>query len=135
MRPDSNWYGSCVHKLACGRFTTAMTIIRTMSVSLSLIQTGAWKQKKIDPDSFENHPLVYLAPLKNTTRQTISLHESFLKIGKSCRFDLLGLKILDGNCVKWDLFIVTNTMNTYNSLMSVNLKYLFGMKYALYAGL
>ena len=34
MRLDSNWYGSLVHKLACGRFTTAMTIIRTLSVSV-----------------------------------------------------------------------------------------------------
>ena len=38
-----NWYGSLAHTLACGRFTTAMTIIRTLSVSLSMIQTGAWK--------------------------------------------------------------------------------------------
>ena len=91
-------------------------------VRVTLLDSDWGLETKIDPDSFENHPLVYLAPLKNTTRQTISLHESFLKIGKSCRFDLLGLKILDGNCVKWDLFIVTNTMNTYNSLMSVNLK-------------
>ena len=91
-------------------------------VRVTLLDSDWSLETKIDPESFENYPLVYLAPLKNTTRQIISLHESFLMIDKKCRFDFLGSKMLDGNRVKWDLFFDTNAMNTYNSLMSVNLK-------------
>ena len=79
-------------------------------------------ETKIDPNSKENSPSVYLAPLKNTTRQIVLLDESLLMIYEKCRFDFLGLTMLDGNRVKWELFFVTNTMNTYYSLMSVNLK-------------
>ena len=79
-------------------------------------------ETKIYPKSFENRPLVYLAPLKNTTRQIISLHESFLMIDKKCRFDFFALTMLDGDRVKWNLFFDTNALDSYNSLMNVNLK-------------
>ena len=91
-------------------------------VRVTLLDSDWGLETKIDPESFENHHLVYLAPLQNTTRQIISLVEILLMIDKKCRFDFLGLKMLDGNRVKWELFFVTNTMNTYYSLMSVNLK-------------
>ena len=91
-------------------------------VRVTLLDSDWGLETKIDPDSFENRPLVYLAPLKNTTRQSISLHESFLMIDKKCRFDFFALTMLDGDRVTWEIFFDTNTMNTYNSLMSVNLK-------------
>ena len=79
-------------------------------------------ETKIDQDSSENLPLVYLASLKNTTRQIVSLDESLVMIDEKCRFDFFGLTMLDGNRVKWNLFFDTNVMNLYNSLTSVNLK-------------
>ena len=79
-------------------------------------------ETKIDPNSKENCPSVYLAPLKNTTRQIVLLDESLLMIDEKCRFDFLGLTMLDGNRVKWNLFFDSNFMESYNSLTSVNLK-------------
>ena len=74
-------------------------------------------ETNMDPDSIENSPLVYLASLKN-----ISLDESFLMNDEKCRYDFVGLTMLDGNRVKWNLFFDTNDMNSYNSLTSINLK-------------
>ena len=79
-------------------------------------------ETKIDPNSKENSPSVYLALLKNTTRQIVSVDESLLMINEKCRFDFLGLTMLDGNRVKWNLFFDANFMESYNSLTSVNLK-------------
>ena len=79
-------------------------------------------ETNIDPDSIENSPPVYLASLKNTSRQIISLDESSLMNDEKCRFDFLRLTMLDGNRVKWNLFFDTNDMNSYNSLTSINLK-------------
>ena len=66
-------------------------------VRVTLLDSDWGLETKIDP---ENRPIVYLAPLKNTTRQIVSLDEILLMIDKKCRFDFLGLKMLDGNRVK-----------------------------------
>ena len=79
-------------------------------------------ETNVDPDSIKNYPPVYLASLKNTSRQTISLDESTLMNDEKCRFDFVGLTMLDGNRVKWNLFFDTNDMYSYNSLTSINLK-------------
>ena len=91
-------------------------------VRVTLHDTDWGLETKIDPNNLENRPLVYLAPLKNTTRQIISLHESFLIKDKKCRFDFFALTMLDGDRVTWKIFFDTNAMGSYDSLMSVNLK-------------
>ena len=73
-------------------------------VRVTLLDSDWGLETKIDPNSFENRPLVYLAPLKNTTRQIIALHESFLMIDKKCRFDFFALTMLDGDRVTWKIF-------------------------------